>query len=110
MSAAERKLPCFPCPHHSVCCTWGVSLTTKEAHRIMLQFGPQALYFDQDEEGYRTRTDEGVCFFLKGNRCTIHNGEYYPEVCRGFPANHTPEDQLICPEIKKNPSHGERGE
>lgn len=97
-------LPCFPCPHSSACCTWGVSLTEGEAVAIRLRFGAAAIVWSEDEEGYRTATSEGRCVFLEGNRCRIHEDVEYPSLCAAFPRKHGAvwclDDVESCPELQ----------
>ena len=78
-----NNLPCYPCPHKSVCCSWGTDLTFEEAIIIKSIFGSKAVTKENGE--YRTSIVDGKCFFLDDNKCSIHNEQYYPYVCKGFP-------------------------
>jgi hypothetical protein len=76
-------LPCYPCPHRSVCCSWGVSLTDAEADRLKSVHGDGCVAHTGEE--WRTRVVDGACYFLRENACSIHGESYYPRLCRGFP-------------------------
>src|SRR4051812_36784748 len=52
--APHPKLPCFPCPHRSACCSWGVSLTDSEAANLRDLYGDHALVRDEEENEWRT--------------------------------------------------------
>jgi hypothetical protein len=78
------SLPCFPCPHHSSCCAYGVTLSDDEAAAIAEAHGPDLIYRTRWGE-WRTRVRSGRCVFLRENVCTIHAEPYYPAVCGGFP-------------------------
>lgn len=100
----RRDLPCYPCPHASACCAYGVSLTDAEKVQVVAKFGEKAVVFDDAEQEWRTRVVEGRCFFSKDNVCTIHAESFYPETCRGFPwvlpsGEPYPYDVTICPEL-----------
>ena len=38
------KLPCFPCPHHSACCTYGSTVSPAEAKAIIADLGEGKVY------------------------------------------------------------------
>jgi Putative zinc- or iron-chelating domain len=78
------SLPCFPCPHGSSCCAYGVTLSDEEAAAITAAHGPDLTYRTRWGE-WRTRVRAGRCVFLQENICTIHAEPFYPAVCRGFP-------------------------
>ena len=107
-------LPCFPCPHGSACCAYGVTLSDEEAAAISAARGEHLVYQARWGE-WRTRVRNGRCVFLVDNRCTIHSQPYYPAVCRGFPWTDAETggpyvyDQTICPEFARNPELIELG-
>ena len=37
-------LPCYPCPHHSACCAYGVTLSEDEAAGITAAHGAAVVY------------------------------------------------------------------
>ena len=77
----QPSLPCFPCPHNSSCCAYGVTLSDDEAAAIARGHGPATIYRTRWGE-WRTRVRGGRCVFLRENVCTIHAEPYYPAVCR----------------------------
>jgi Fe-S-cluster containining protein len=99
-------LPCFPCPHASNCCSWGVTLSDEEAAALGERYGHQLLYKSRWGE-WRTRVRQGKCVFLVNNACSIHADPHYPAVCRGFPFTDAETggpyryDQTICPEFER---------
>jgi len=101
-------LPCFPCPHHSSCCAYGVTLSEDEAAAIAASQGPGTIFRTRWGE-WRTRVRGGRCVFLKANLCLIHGESYYPAVCGGFPWTDAETggpyeyDQTICPEFVLRP-------
>ena len=101
-------LPCYPCPHRSACCAYGVTLSDAEAADITREHGAAALYRTRWGE-WRTRIRGGRCVFLQDNVCTIHSRPYYPAVCRGFPwidaetGGPYEFDRTICPEFVLRP-------
>ena len=101
-------LPCFPCPHHSSCCAYGVTLSDEEAAAIAEAHGPELVYRTRWGE-WRTRVRFGRCVFLRENVCTIHAEPHYPAVCRGFPwidaetGGPYQYDRTICPEFVVRP-------
>ena len=105
---AHPPLPCFPCPHGSACCAYGVTLSDDEAAAIAREHGAHLIYQTRWGE-WRTRVRQRRCVFLVENRCTIHGRSYYPAVCHGFPWTdaETGEpyqyDQTICPEFVRRP-------
>lgn len=109
MSApAHPPLPCFPCPHASACCAYGVTLSDEEAAAITAADAGHLIYRTRWGE-WRTRVRGGRCVFLVENRCTIHGYSYYPAVCRGFPWTDAETggpyefDRTICPEFVSRP-------
>jgi hypothetical protein len=102
------SLPCFPCPHHSACCAFGVTLSDDEAAAITRVHGSDPIYRTRWGE-WRTRVRGGRCIFLQDNVCTIHAESYYPAVCRGFPWTDAETggpyqyDRTICPEFVTRP-------
>ena len=111
---APTSLPCFPCPHNSSCCSWGVSLAQDEYETMVRLYGESHVEWDAEENEWRTRSDNGRCIFLGDNACTIHDKPEYPRTCRGFPdreGDGTPYrwDKTICPEFEGVPgAEGER--
>ncbi|WP_394833501.1 YkgJ family cysteine cluster protein [Pendulispora rubella] len=102
------SLPCFPCPHDSICCSWGTSLNAKEAETLKSLYGDDAIVWDDEENEWRTRVDGDRCMFLKSNACSLHDRPEYPSVCRCFPWS-DPEtggpyqyDLSICPELPQD--------
>ena len=101
-------LPCYPCPHQSACCAYGVTLSEDEAAAISAAHGPSTVYRTRWGE-WRTRVKRGRCVFLRENVCTIHAQPYYPAVCRGFPWTDAETggpyeyDRTICPEFILRP-------
>jgi hypothetical protein len=102
------SLPCYPCPHLSSCCAYGVTLSDDEAAAIARVHGGSVVYRTRWGE-WRTRTRNRRCVFLKDNICTIHAQPYYPAVCRGFPWTDAETggpyeyDRTICPEFLARP-------
>lgn len=97
-------LPCYPCPHRSACCGWGVTLLGDEVETLRRLYGADAVIWDADEQEWRTATVGDRCRFLKDNACTLHARPEYPAICRGFPwydGEGGPYiwDQTICPEF-----------
>jgi hypothetical protein len=105
---SHPELPCYPCPHASSCCAYGVTLSDEEAARISEVHGAGVLYRTRWGE-WRTRVMRGRCVFLRDNVCTIHAQDYYPAVCRGFPWTDAETggpyeyDRTICPEFVIRP-------
>ena len=94
----------MPCPHESVCCSYGTDLSQREAEALVDAFGSECVDATDDEP--RTSVVEDRCFFQKtpGTGCSIHGSSLYPAVCRAFPES----DGLLggpyvyvwdCPEI-----------
>jgi hypothetical protein len=108
MSEPHPPLPCFPCPHASACCAYGVTLSDEEAAAIAAEHGGHTVYRTRCGE-WRTRVRRRRCVFLRDNRCTIHGRGYYPAVCRGFPWTDAETggpyeyDRTICPEFVSRP-------
>lgn len=108
MSLDFPKLPCWPCPHQSACCSYGSTLSEEEAALVAKHHGPELIYRTRWGE-WRTRVKKGRCVFLDGNGCRIHAKPYYPAVCRGFPWTDAETggpyeyDQSICPEFTRQP-------
>jgi hypothetical protein len=102
------SLPCFPCPHQSACCAYGVTLSEEEAEAIGRAYGPDTRYRTRWGE-WRTRVRRGRCIFFRDNTCTIHTESFYPAVCRGFPwidaetGGPYEYDRTICPEFVHRP-------
>jgi Putative zinc- or iron-chelating domain len=102
------SLPCFPCPHQSACCAYGVTLSNSEADAIARAHGADSIYRTRWGE-WRTRVRNRRCVFLVENRCAIHGQDYYPAVCRGFPWTDAETggpyeyDRTICPEFVTHP-------
>jgi hypothetical protein len=101
-------LPCFPCPHRSACCAYGVTLSEDEAAAIARAQGGATIYRTRWGE-WRTRVRGGRCVFFRENTCAIHGEPYYPAVCKHFPWT-DPEtggpyqfDRTICPEFVLRP-------
>lgn len=103
-------LPCYPCPHGSSCCYWGVSLVGDEEKTIRGLYGDAALVWDDEDKEWRTSVVDGKCFFLKNNACSIHKESYYPRICKGFPwldgetGQEYPYDRSICGEFPSEES------
>lgn len=101
-------LPCYPCPHASNCCSWGVTLSEEEALALGARYGRDKMYLTRWGE-WRTRVRGGRCAFLVNNACSIHADPHYPAVCRGFPFIDSETggpyqyDQTICPEFEQRP-------
>lgn len=91
-------LPCWPCPHASACCSFGVDLLPLEAINIIAAHGEDTVV------ELRTAVVDGHCVFLDDNKCSIHNETYYPSVCRAYPldAEHGGEyeGEHVCPEMQ----------
>ncbi|MEO8032591.1 MAG: YkgJ family cysteine cluster protein [Gemmatimonadota bacterium] len=108
MNDAHPSLPCYPCPHQSACCSWGVTLSPEEAEALGSRHGRDKMYLTRWGE-WRTRIRQGRCVFLVANGCTIHKDPSYPAVCRGFPWTDVETggpyqyDQTICPEFLVRP-------
>ena len=100
-------LPCYPCPHGSACCAFGVTLSVREAEAIIARFGANAAYLTRWGE-WRTRVRHKRCVFLVDNACSIYRESFYPAVCRGFPWTDAETggpyeyDRTICPEFVHN--------
>jgi hypothetical protein len=99
-------LPCLPCPHDSICCSWGTSLYPDEAAAIRENHGGAALTWNGEDDEWRTAIVDGKCYFWRtGEGCSIHEEPFYPRICRGFPWRHGdsnsdyPHDRTICPEL-----------
>jgi hypothetical protein len=101
-------LPCYPCPHQSACCAYGVTLSEEEALAMMKVHGEAVAYQARWGE-WRTRVQSGRCVFLRDNVCVIHAESYYPAVCRCFPWTDAETggpyeyDRTICPEFVASP-------
>src|SRR4051812_24845380 len=77
-------LPCFPCPHNSSCCAYGVTLSESEAAEIESNHGEGLVYRTHWGE-WRTRVRRKRCALFQNGGCSIHDKTYYPSLCRGFP-------------------------
>jgi len=108
MTQFPRSLPCYPCPHQSACCAYGVTLSEDEARAIAHHHGSEHVYRTRWGE-WRTRVKNRRCTFLKDNACTIYRASYYPAVCGGFPWTDAETggpyqyDRTICPEFTARP-------
>jgi len=98
-------LPCYPCPHDSVCCSWGVELTADEAKAIDARFGPGKYALDEYKD-LRTKVENGRCTFHANGGCTLHDQPEYPQGCKRFPWRDGDDDTKpyqydidICPEL-----------
>ena len=78
------SLPCYPCPYDASCCAYGTSLSDAEAAAIEANHGPGLVYRTRWGE-WRTRVRQRRCAMYRDGGCTIHDREYYPTTCRGFP-------------------------
>jgi hypothetical protein len=78
------KLPCFPCPHASSCCAYGVTLSDEEAATIEANHGSGMVYQTRWGE-WRTRVKKGRCVFYVNGGCSLHDKPYYPTLCDSFP-------------------------
>ena len=102
------SLPCYPCPHHSACCAYGVTLGDDEAIALIRAHGDSVAYRTRWGE-WRTRVRGGRCVFLQDNVCRMPAESYYPSVCRGFPWTDAETggpfefDRTICPEFITRP-------
>jgi len=104
MSDQYPPLPCFPCPHGSACCAYGVTVSEEEAAGLRARHGEDKIYRTRWGE-WRTRIRNRRCVFLVENVCVIHDDPDYPAVCRHFPWTDAETggpyefDQTICPEF-----------
>lgn len=102
------SLPCFPCPHGSACCAYGVTVTAEEAAALQARHGEDTVYRTRWGE-WRTRVRKGRCIFLVDNACSVHDDPHFPAVCRGFPwidaetGGPYEFDRTICPEFEIRP-------
>jgi hypothetical protein len=78
------SLPCFPCPHASSCCAYGVTLSDEEAATIEANHGAGLVYRTRWGE-WRTRVRKGRCVFQVNGGCALHDKPYYPALCGSFP-------------------------
>ena len=107
-----RPLPCFPCPHQSACCAYGVSLDEDEANTLRQLLGAGAVVWDDEENEWRTAVVNDRCVLLRDNACTVHDKPYYPKVCGGFPFTDPATGgpylyENICPEFDPQRESGE---
>jgi Fe-S-cluster containining protein len=109
--APPSFLPCFPCPHKSACCRWGTYLSQDEATALMDVWGPDYVYFHEDDGEWRTQVKDGRCMFMADGGCSIHKHKHYPRVCRIFPRRDGRDESLpeahdaaICPEVAEDRS------
>lgn len=98
-------LPCFPCPHKGVCCSWGSALSDIENTAIVKAHGKQSTVWNDKDKTWRTAIVDSKCFFLNKGLCGIHDKEYYPAVCKLFPYKDVDGGPYkyeldICPELK----------
>ena len=85
--------PTYLCQRCTACCRWPgfVRVTDGEIREIASHLGIDELAFiqrytrlDQDRKGLALLDQEdGACFFLKGNDCSIQAVK--PQQCRDFP-------------------------
>lgn len=114
MSSRYPPLPCFPCPHGSPCCAYGVTVSEAEAAGLRARHGEDTVYRTRWGE-WRTRVRRRRCVFLVDNACTIHDDPDYPAVCRAFPWTDAETggpyeyDQTICPEFVLHPDYVQIG-
>ena len=101
----KRDLPCYPCPHNSICCRFGTYLTEQEGLSLLKEFGSDFIYRDTDRDEWRTQVWNGRCVFFADGGCKIHRHPQYPSVCAKFPwaDGRKPDllaawDAAICPE------------
>ncbi len=109
------ELPCVPCPHRAVCCSWGVPLTKEEAAKLVSTYGdvvriPTREEYDELGDDPRTVVVDGRCVFndRSTGACRLHDTDHYPQDCRNFPwsdggGGPYPWAVDICPEIKESP-------
>ena len=92
-------MPCVEsdCPHNSICCSWGVSVTDEERPQIIQAYGIDSVIWDEEEKEWRTAVKDGKCVFQKDNRCMLHDKPYYPYYCKIFPFDGYEYDVTICP-------------
>ena len=101
-----ETLPCFPCPHNSVCCEHGTEVSPLEAQQIRDAFGENTIetlspdeyrrrfqYTEEDPElenmalyvtTLKTTTYGPRCVFWDRG-CSLYNSSSYPIMCRAFP-------------------------
>ena len=103
------SLPCYPCPHLSSCCAYGVTLSDDEAAAITRGARRRGRSTGRaGANGARGCAAAAACFSSE-NVCTIHAEPYYPAVCRGFPWTDAETggpyeyDRTICPEFITRP-------
>lgn len=103
-----QHLPCFPCPHRSVCCRWGTALSQAEYWTLFSEFGGEYVYFNEDDNEYRTQVKDGRCVFFDRELggCGLHDHSHYPRMCKDFPHKDTRDallphafDATMCPEV-----------
>ena len=114
MSGRFPALPCFPCPHGSACCAYGVTVSEEEAAGLRARHGEDKVYRTRWGE-WRTRVRNRRCIFLVDNVCVVHDDPQYPAVCRSFPwldaetGGPYEFDQTICPEFVSHPEYVQIG-
>jgi hypothetical protein len=81
------SLPCYPCPHLSSCCAYGVTLSDDEAAAIARAHGASVVYRTRWGE-WRTR--------VRGRRCVFP----WTDAETGGPYEY---DRTICPEFLVRP-------
>jgi hypothetical protein len=105
---ALPPLPCHPCPYNASCCAYGTSVSDEEAAAIEAEHGTGVVYRTRWGE-WRTRVRGGRCVFYRDGGCTIHDRDYYPAQCRGFPwydaesGERYPYDVTICGAFASSP-------
>ena len=104
----ESALPCYPCPHLSSCCAYGVTLSDDEAAEIARAHGDGVVYRTRWGE-WRTQVRGRRCLFLCPPIRTIPAESHSPAACRGFPWTDAETggpyeyDRSICPEFITRP-------
>ena len=104
-----ERLPCFPCPHGSICCSWGTALNEQEAETLKRIYGDHTVVWDLEEDEWRTKVEGERYIFLRDNACSLHEKPEYPSVCRCFPWSDPNTggpyqyDLSICPEMPEPP-------
>lgn len=108
MEFGTRPLPCYPCPHQSVCCKYGTTLSEREALALSAKYGKSKIF--KNAEGlWRTRVRKGRCVFNVNNSCSIHADPDYPVVCTEFPwfvgdpETPYPTELEMCPQLHGTP-------
>lgn len=101
--------PTYLCQRCTACCRWPgfVRVTEQEIGAIAAHLGMEEEAFIQDCTRLRPNRnglalidrEDGACFFLKGNECSIHSVK--PQQCKDFPnAWNFPGWREICEAIE----------